>query len=122
MTISPNTTEVIKQVLKCRQLEVQTYRMCQGILGFSARYSKQALEMCCKRALELKKVTYTTIKNTIPACAEELSRAGYASRINEERNARAFVMSSEASDIERLLSRSRDLAAGQKGGADHDRQ
>lgn len=122
MTIGPNTTEVIKQVLKCRQLEVQTYRMCQGILGFSARYSKQALEMCCKRALELKKVTYTTIKNTIPACAEELGKAGYASRINEERNAGAFVMSSEASDIERLLSRSRDLAAGQKGGVDHDRQ
>ena len=114
MTIGPNTTEVIQRVLKCRQYEVQTYRMCQGILSFSKKYSKLALEKCCQSALSSGKVTYTTIKNTIPVFAEELGKDGYNTRINEERNKGAFVMDSGASDIETLLSRSRDLAESRK--------
>ena len=114
MTIGPNTTEVIQRILKCRQLEVQTYRMCQGVLSFSGKYSKQALENCCRSALNTGKVTYTTIKNTIPVFAEELGKEGYNTRINEERNKGAFVMGTEASDIETLLSRSRELAESRK--------
>ena len=60
------------------------------------------------------KVTYTTIKNTIPAFAEELGSKGYNTHINEERNKGAFIMGSEASDIETLLSRSEHLAAARK--------
>ena len=114
MTIGPNTTEVIKRILKCRQLEVQTYRMCQGVLSFSKKYSKEALERCCQSALSTGKVTYTTIKNTIPAFAEELGSKGYNTHINEERNKGAFIMGSEASDIETLLLRSEHLAAARK--------
>ena len=76
MTIGPSTTEVIKRILKCRKLEVQTYRMCQGVLSFSGKYSKEALEKACESALSSGKVTYTTIKNTIAAFAEELGKNG----------------------------------------------
>ena len=116
MTIGPHTTEVIQRILKCRKLEVQTYRMCQGVLSFSNKYSKEALEKSCESALSSGKVTYTTIKNTIAAVAEELGKNGYNSHLNDERNKGAFVMGSEASDINTLLSRSETLAGSRKEG------
>ena len=77
MTIGPNTGKVIKRILASRKLEVQTYRMCQGVLSFTRKYSKQALEETCRQALELGKVNYTFIKNTIPVVAEDLGVSGY---------------------------------------------
>ena len=57
MTVGPNTVEVIRRILASRKLEVQTYRMCQGVLSFTRKYSKQALEETCRQALELGKTT-----------------------------------------------------------------
>ena len=117
MTIGPNTTEVIKRILSSRKLEVQTYRMCQGVLSFSKKYSKQALEETCRQALELGKTTYTFIKNTIPVIADDLGAAGYNTAANDERNKGAFVMGADATDINTLLSRSQSLAQSKgKGG------
>jgi transposase len=110
MTIGPNTIEVIKTILASRKLEVQTYRLCLGVLNFTKKYNKQALEECCKQALELNKVTYTFIKNSIPAIAEELGASSFNHKVNEERNKGAFVMSAEAMNIDNLLSRSQKLA------------
>ena len=45
MTVGPNTVEVIQRILASRKLEVQTHRMCQDVLSFTMRYSKQALEL-----------------------------------------------------------------------------
>lgn len=73
MTIGPNTGEVIKRILASRKLEVQTYRMCQGVLGFTKKYSKQALEETCRQALELGKPNYSFIKNSIQLIAEDLA-------------------------------------------------
>ncbi len=118
MTIGPNTTEVIKRILASRKLEVQTYRMCQGVLNFSKKYSRQALEETCRQALELGKTTYTFIKNTIPVVADDLGAAGYNTAANDERNKGAFVMGADAADINTLLSRSQSLAQSKgKGGA-----
>ena len=118
MTIGPNTGEVIKRILASRKLEVQTYRMCQGVLSFSRKYSKQALEETCRQALELGKATYTFIKNTIQSVADELGTAGYNTALNDERNKGAFVMGAEAADINMLLSRSQSLAQSKgKGGS-----
>ena len=118
MTIGPNTEEVIRRILASRKLEVQTYRMCQGVLSFSRKYSRRALEETCRQALELGKTTYTFIKNTIQVVADELGTAGYNTALNDERNKGAFVMSAEASDINTLLSRSQSLAQseGKNGG------
>lgn len=91
--------------------------MCQGVLSFSRKYSKQALEETCRQALEIGKTTYTFIKNTIPVIAEELGAAGYNTAVNDERNKGAFVMGAEAMDINTLLSRSQSLAQSKgKGG------
>lgn len=110
MTVGPNTVKVIQHVLKSREHEVQTYRLCLGILNFTKKYSKLALEDCCKVAIETNHISYSFIKNSIAAVAEEIGSAGYNTKLNEERNKGAFVMSPHAGDIERLLSKSSKLA------------
>ena len=44
MTVGPNTVKVIEHILKSREHEVQTYRLCLGILNYTKKYSKLALE------------------------------------------------------------------------------
>ena len=118
MAVGPNTVEVIRQILASRKLEVQTYRMCQGVLSFTKKYSNQALEETCRQALALGKTTYTQIKNTIPVIANDLGVAGYNTAMNEERNKGAFVMGAEATDINTLLNRSQILAKSKGKGGD----
>ena len=75
MTIGPSTTEVIERILKSRNLEVQTYRLCQGVLGFAKKYDKSTLEDCRKQALSVGKTTYTYIKNSMIITAKSVHRA-----------------------------------------------
>lgn len=120
MTVGPCTVDVIKRVLKSRDIEVQTYRLCMGILNFTKKYSRLALEDCCRIAIDSGHVSYTFIKNTIASVAENIGTAGYNTKLNEERNKGAFVMSPHAGDIDKLLSKSSRLAATQKKEADYD--
>lgn len=117
-TVGNCTVEVIKQILKSRKLEVQTYRLCTGVLGFTKKYSREALEECCRRAVEAGRTTYTYIKNTIGEVAEELGSGGYNTEKNRKRNEGAYVMDSSYSDMNTLLNRSRALAdqSGKKDG------
>lgn len=112
MTVGPNTVAVIERILASRKLEVQTYRMFQGVLSFIRKYSKQALEETCRQALDLGKVNYTFIKNSIPGIAEDIGVSGYNTAMNEERNKGAFVMGADSMNISKLLSRSKNLARG----------
>ena len=101
---------MIKRILKSRKLEVQTYRLCVGVLGFTKKYSSFALEECCRRALAAERATYTYIKNTIGVVAEELGAEGYNTEKNKKRNEGSYIMDSSYSDMEKLLNRSRTLA------------
>ena len=109
-TVGSNTTELIKRILASRKLEVQTYRLCIGVLGFTKKYSRVALEECCRRALAAERTTYTYIKNTIGAVAEEFGTEGYNTDKNRKRNEGSYIMDSSYSDMDRLLSKSRTLA------------
>ena len=111
MTVGPSTVKVIQHILKSRELEVQTYRLCLGILNFTRKYSRLALEDCCRTAISTSHISYTFIKNTIAAVAEEIGSRGYNTKVNDERNKGAFVMDPHAGDLERLLSKSSHLAA-----------
>lgn len=110
MTIGPKTAEVIRRILKSRPYEVQTYRSCVGVLSFSGKYSKSILEECCSQALELNKISYTFIKNSIPVIAAEHMSDLDCRRLNDEKNKGAYVMGPEASDLSRLLAKSQALA------------
>ena len=110
--IGKNTEAVIRTILKSRPYEVQTYRMCLGILNFTKKYSNKALEECCKQAISLNKQKYTFIKNTISVVADDLGEAGYhhSTSTKKERVRGGYVMPPEASSIDTLLSRSKALA------------
>ena len=118
MTVGPNTVEAVKRILASRKYEVQTYRMCQGVLGFARKYGKPALEETCKQALEYGKVTYTFVKNRIPVVAEDMGIPNENRAKNEDRNKGAFVMEAQSMDIDSLLSRSQNLAFGKGKGGD----
>ncbi|MBS5544074.1 MAG: IS21 family transposase [Ruminococcus sp.] len=110
--IGKNTETVIRTILQSRQYEVQTYRMCLGILNFTKKYSNKALEECCKQAIALNKQKYTFIKNTISVVADDLGEAGYRhSGLSKSEPVRGgYVMPPEASSIDTLLSRSKAFA------------
>ena len=110
MTVGPNTVKVIEHILKSREHEVQTYRLCLGILNYTKKYSKRALEDCCRMAIETNHISYSFVKNSIAAVAEEIGTAGFNTKLNEVRNKGAFVMSPHAGDIDRLLTKSSKLA------------
>lgn len=112
MTVGPNTVEVIKRILASRKFEVQTYRMCQGVLSFAQKHGRAALEETCKQALEYGKVTYTFVKNRIVTVGAEMDTEACAKSVNEARNKGAFVMGAESMDINNLLTRSQHLAQG----------
>lgn len=110
--IGKNTETVIRTILKSRTYEVQTYRMCIGILNFTKKYSNRALEECCKQAIELNKQKYTFIKNTISVVADDLGEAGYRYSVPSKKAPErgGYVMPPEASSIDTLLSRTKTLA------------
>jgi transposase len=118
MTVGPKTVEAIKRILASRKLEVQTYRMCLGVVNYAKKYGNQALEECCSQALALDKVTYTYIKNSIPAIAEEFETPETKVKMNAERNKGAYIMGSDAMDINKLLSKSQKLAHNTRKEAD----
>ena len=83
MTVGPNTVEVIEHILKSRDHEVQTYRLCLGILNYTKKYSRLALEDCCRLAIETNHISYSFIKNSIASVAEEIGTAGFNTKLNE---------------------------------------
>ena len=118
--VGKNTETVIRTILKSRQYEVQTYRMCLGILNFTKKYSNKALEECCKQAISLNKQKYTFIKNTISVIADDLGDVGYRHGTTQKKEPirGGYVMPPEASSIDTLLSRSKALADQMREGAD----
>ena len=118
--IGKNTETVIRTILKSRPYEVQTYRMCLGILNFTKKYSNKTLEECCKQAVALNKQKYTFIKNTIAVVADDLGEAGYHHPTSAKKKPvrGGYVMPPEASSIDTLLSRSKALADQIREGAD----
>ncbi len=109
MTVGPGTVEVIKRLLKSRSLEVQTYRLCLGVLNYARKYSPQALEECCRQAVDKDRVSYTYIRNTIAGVAEDMNLKN-KSRLNQEKNDGAYIMDASAMDVQNLLSKSQKLA------------
>ena len=59
------TREAVQQILASKKIEQQAYKSCFGLLKFAEMYSASRLENACKKALELKSPSYTTIKNIL---------------------------------------------------------
>jgi len=120
MKVGPCTVKVIQEVLKSRPVEVQTYRLCLGILNFTGKYSRLALEDCCRLAIDSNHMSYSFIKNSIAAVAEDLGTAGYETKLNEEKNKGGYLMNPHVGDLTELLARSSSLADTRRKDTDHE--
>ena len=63
--IGPCTTEVIKRQLNNRPHPEHGYRACLGLLSLSRRYDDARLESTCKRAIEIRSTSYTSISSIL---------------------------------------------------------
>ncbi len=78
--------KVMEHILRSREHEVQTYRLCIGILSYIKKYSKLVLEDCRKLEIDTNYISYSFIKNSIAVVAVEIGSAGFNTKPNEERN------------------------------------
>ena len=67
--VGPNTRQVIQRVIEKFDYPVQSFRSCFGILRFADKYSKEALERCCRDALLYGRCSYNYISNTVSTYA-----------------------------------------------------
>ncbi len=63
--IGPSTRHAIEIVIKNFKYPVQSFRCCLGIINLASKYSKEALENCCKSAIAAERCNYTYINNTV---------------------------------------------------------
>ncbi len=75
--VGPETKELIQRMLERADYPVQAFRSCFGILRYSERYGKTALEACCRDAVRYGKCNYIT--NTISMYVEVKSAAAEVS-------------------------------------------
>jgi hypothetical protein len=59
------TRELVQQILTSKKVEQQGYKSCFGILKLADRYTAYRLENACKKALELRSPSYTTVNNIL---------------------------------------------------------
>jgi transposase len=63
--IGDHTREAVQQILASKKVEQQAYKSCFGLLKLADKYSAVRLENACKKALELKSPSYTTVNNIL---------------------------------------------------------
>jgi hypothetical protein len=119
MTIGPNTVKVIQYVLKSREVEVQAYRSCQGILGYANKYGREILEECCTEALKRSRISYSTIKNSIGSFSDDPSSGKHSPHREsaddmEARNKGSYRADPELFDVDCMLERSKAMISVKK--------
>lgn len=63
--IGPSTRALIDAVIKRYAYPVQAFRSCFGILRYAEKYSPEALEKCCRDAINFGKCNYSYVSNTV---------------------------------------------------------
>lgn len=70
-SIGANTLRVVTVLLASRQIEQQAYRACMGLLKLKERYSANALESACEKALQYSgSPSYKSVKNLLTSSKE----------------------------------------------------
>lgn len=73
--IGEQTHTVIDRLLSSQIVEEQAYRSCMGILQCSKKYGNQRLEAACKKAIDMKSCTYSTITTILKNGQDKVSPA-----------------------------------------------
>lgn len=63
--IGPHTLAFVNQLLERADFEEQAYKSCMGVINFPKSYGNDRVERACEKALSLRSVSYTTLKNIL---------------------------------------------------------
>lgn len=83
-TVGPCTYKFISALLDRYEIEEQSYQSCMGILRLADKHSNLALEVACRRALEIGISGYTQIK----AILTEMQKKREQEQLNKHENIR----------------------------------
>ena len=63
--IGDNAYKFVCELLALADFEEQAYKSCMAVINFSRNYGCNRVDRACEKALALKSVTYTTLKNIL---------------------------------------------------------
>jgi transposase len=63
--VGDNTKELVKKILESKKVEQQAYRSCFGLLKLADKYTPGRLDNACRKALDLRSLSYTTVNNIL---------------------------------------------------------
>lgn len=72
--MGPATGELVQAILEHRPHPEQGYRSCLGIMRLGRRYGQERLEAACRRALEIRALSYKSVKSILSAGLDRLPR------------------------------------------------
>jgi transposase len=70
----PATAELVEAILQTRPHPEQGYRSCLGIMRLSRRYGADRLEAACRRALDIRALSYKSVKSILSAGLDRMPR------------------------------------------------
>ncbi len=65
VAIGPSTGTFVRTLLEKADFEEQAYKSCMAVLNFSRTYGNTRVEKACEKAISLRSVTYTTLRNIL---------------------------------------------------------
>jgi transposase len=68
----PHTATIVRRILEERPHPEQGYRPCLGILRLGERYTPERLEAACKRAVDIRGISYRSIKSILDTGLDRL--------------------------------------------------
>jgi transposase len=87
-SISTDTENVIKSIMEERKHPEQAYKTCMGIMSLSKKYPQEEFIKACKRSLEVNRLTYRFISNTLKNKAFNITDEEVLSKIPLHSNIR----------------------------------
>lgn len=72
-SIGNETAEFVATLLENADFEEQAYKSCQAVLGFSNKYGNERVNLACSKAISLKSINYTTLRNILKNGQEKVS-------------------------------------------------
>ena len=64
-TCRNNACKFVCNLLDSADFEEQVYKSCMAVINFSRTYGSDRVDRACAKAIALKSVNYTTLKNTL---------------------------------------------------------
>ena len=84
----PSVKAVVKIIIERKYFPEQAYRSCLGIISLEKKYSASRLDSACKRALEHRSCSYTSVRSILEHNLDQIEDKPAASKKIHHENIR----------------------------------